>query len=83
MKGRVWEIVLGVWLTGLVFVLTWMHRYEYHSVPGARLVRINRFSTQQCYLQADGTWDSRPLPPIKTDSNIVESVVSEGSNKCQ
>jgi hypothetical protein len=50
--------VIGLLL--LAFSL-WMNRYRYEQ-KGVMTVRINRFTSQVCYSQPDGTWNSNLHP---------------------
>ena len=48
----------------LAFSLVWMNRYSYRQ-KGVQIVRVNRFTSQLCYSQNDGTWNSNVEAPSK------------------
>jgi hypothetical protein len=48
----------------LAFSLVWMNRYRYQQ-HGVQIVRVNRFTSQVCYSQNDGTWNSNVTAPPK------------------
>jgi len=92
MKKEIWKIAVVVYLLTVTFIVLWMNRYEYqHAGPNQILVRINRFTGQECYLKSTG-WDSRiNTPAQKTDAetgakdSLAEYVSSLASdqNKCE
>lgn len=57
-------VLVAVGALALTFCLLWMNRYNYRHF-GETTLRINRFTGQACYLQADGTWNSNRTAPEK------------------
>src|SRR5437660_12742334 len=68
----------------LAFSFVWMNRYSYHQ-KGVEIVRVNRLTSQVCYSQKDGTWNSNLTAPptwlarymrdpAKWDAEVAEEV---------
>jgi hypothetical protein len=51
----------------LIFTFVWMNRYVYEQ-KDLQILRINRFTSQLCYSQRDGTWNSHMVRPEPTGS---------------
>jgi hypothetical protein len=91
LKGKLGERILAI--TGLLAfasVLLWMNRFQYtHAGPNQILVRVNRFTGQNCFLVGNGLWDSRITPPVKKDDKwakyeagkLPEDLASYAANK--
>jgi hypothetical protein len=68
MLKQIWKILTIVGLLAFAFMLFWMNRFQYeHTGTTQVLVRINRFTGQECYLTTDRGWDSRLILPAKSD----------------
>ncbi len=53
------QVLAVVSLAAVIFLIVWMNRFQYeHAGPNQVLVRINRFSGQECFLRSDG-WNSQ------------------------
>lgn len=77
-------------LLAALSLTVWMNRFQYeHSGTTQVLVRINRFTGQQCFLTSERGWDSRLLPVKeagKPDDKLAETLFgsdSPGDSKCQ
>jgi hypothetical protein len=46
----------------LIFAFVWMNRYDYEQ-KDLKIMRINRFTSELCYSQPDGTWNSQLHAP--------------------
>jgi len=86
LKGPLSRTLFVAGLLSLAFALIWINRYEYHQV-GVRLVRINRFTGQGCYLWGNGTWNSQAFPESKAtdqkETSIFDAFDAKAENKCQ
>lgn len=73
-------IVSVVGTLALAFTIVWMNRYRYEKAGYPwQVVRVNRFTSQVCYSQPDGTWNSNLTAPSKAmaqnkEHNIFDSV---------
>jgi len=68
MLKQIWKILTIVGLLAFAFMLFWMNRFQYeHTGTTQVLVRINRFTGQECYLTTDRGWDSRLILSTKDD----------------
>ena len=86
MKANLWKAIGVLVLLAFAFVLFWTNRFQYeHAGPNQVLVRINRFTSQECYLTTDRGWDSRLVaPPKGNDSqSVIDSQMYGPENKCQ
>lgn len=77
--------ILG--LLALASVFIWMNRYQYeHTGTTQVLVRINRFTGQQCFLTSDRGWDSQLMRAVKedkqTDNSIFQAMTTD-ENQCR
>jgi len=61
---RAFVLVAVIGSFALAFSFVWMNRYSYHQ-KGVQIVRVNRFTSQICYSQQDGTWNSNLEAPSK------------------
>lgn len=58
--------IVGLLTLTLVFI--WMNRFQYeHTGTTQVLVRINRFTGQQCFLTTDRGWDSQLIRTPKDE----------------
>lgn len=78
-KNIVLLTVIG--LLVLAFAL-WMNRYIYHQ-KGVMTVRINRFTSQVCYSQPDGTWNSNLYPEDSRSRPLPGLHAIKQENKCE
>ena len=81
-NGIVLVAVIGSF--ALTFSLVWMSRYRYQQ-KGVQIVRVNRFTSELCYSEKDGTWNSNleapprwlaryMRDPAKWDAEVAEEV---------
>jgi hypothetical protein len=68
MPKEIRKILAATGLLALAFLFLWVNRFQYeHTGTTQVLVRINRLTSQECYLTTDRGWDSRLILPGQKD----------------
>jgi hypothetical protein len=65
------SIIAAAVLVVIGSLIVWLNIFQFRT-ESDQTVRINRFTSQICYSQPDGTWNSNQHPTGLTDKQAIE-----------